>query len=47
IKSARGFRRFLLRGRAKVKGEWLLVTTAHNLCKLFGARPRVYAALRW
>ena len=40
IKAARGFRRFLLRGLAKVKGEWLLVTLAHNVCKLFQAGPR-------
>lgn len=34
IKSARGFREFLLRGLDKVKGEWQLVVIAHNLCKL-------------
>jgi transposase len=34
IKSARGFRQFLLRGLEKVKGEWSLVCTAHNLLKL-------------
>jgi Transposase DDE domain len=40
IKQARGFRQFLLRGVAKVRGEWALVCTAHNLCKLFkGAKP--------
>jgi len=38
IKEARGFRRFLLRGLAKVRGEWALVCTAHNLTKLAGAR---------
>lgn len=37
IKEARGFRRFLLRGLDKVRGEWLLVCTAHNICKLWTA----------
>jgi len=45
IKAARGFRRFLLRGLAKVKGEWLLVTLAHNVCKLFQAGPMVQVVL--
>jgi transposase len=34
IKDARGFRRFLLRGKDKVAGEWSLICTAHNLLKL-------------
>jgi transposase len=34
IKQARGFRQFLLRGLEKVKGEWSLICTAHNLLKL-------------
>jgi transposase len=34
IKQARGFRQFLLRGFAKVRGEWAIVCTAHNLLKL-------------
>ena len=34
IKGARGFRQFLLRGLAKVSGEWRLICTAHNLLKL-------------
>jgi hypothetical protein len=34
IKQARGFRQFLLRGFAKVKAEWALIGTAHNLGKL-------------
>ncbi|MGH8704192.1 MAG: IS1182 family transposase [Burkholderiales bacterium] len=38
IKEARGFRRFLLRGIAKVRAEWRLVCTTHNLLKLFRAR---------
>jgi transposase len=37
IKQARGFRQFLLRGLEKVKAEWALICTAHNLTKL--ARP--------
>jgi transposase len=37
MKEARGFRRFLLRGLAKVRGEWSLACTAHNLLKLFKA----------
>jgi transposase len=37
IKDARGFRRFLLRGIEKVRGEWSLITTTHNLLKLFAA----------
>ena len=38
IKEARGFRRFLLRGMQKVKLEWALICTVHNLLKLHGAR---------
>jgi IS5 family transposase len=34
IKEARGFRRFSMRGLRKVRGEWSLVCTAHNLLKL-------------
>jgi transposase len=34
IKEARGFRRFLLRGLAKVRGEWALVCLTHNILKL-------------
>jgi transposase len=34
IKQARGFRQFLLRGIDKVKAEWALICTAHNLVKL-------------
>jgi len=34
IKQARGFRQFLLRGLDKVRGEWAMVCTAHNLLKL-------------
>jgi transposase len=41
IKGARGFRRFLLRGLAKVRGEWRLVCLTHNLLKLwrYGCTP--------
>lgn len=34
IKAARGLRHFLLRGLAKVRGEWALITLGHNLLKL-------------
>jgi transposase len=34
IKQARGFRQFLLRGLEKVKAEWAMICTAHNLRKL-------------
>lgn len=35
IKAARGFRQFLLRGEENVGLEFSLVSTAHNLNKLF------------
>ena len=35
IKQARGFRHFLLRGLAKVRGEWALVCLTHNILKLY------------
>ena len=35
IKGVRGFRRFLLRGLAKVRGEWRLICLTHNLLKLW------------
>ncbi len=37
IKQARGFRQFLLRGLAKVRGEWALIALGHNLLKLYAA----------
>jgi transposase len=37
IKQARAFRQFLLRGIDKVKAEWALICTAHNLTKLASA----------
>jgi transposase len=39
IKQARGFRQFLLRGLDKVRGEWAMICTAHNLLKLAKAKP--------
>lgn len=37
IKEVRGFRRLLLRGLAKVRHEWSLITLTHNLLKLHAA----------
>jgi transposase len=37
IKQRQGFRQFLLRGVEKVRAEWALVCTAHNLLKLHRA----------
>lgn len=37
IKQARGFRQFLLRGVAKVRGEWALVCMTHNVLKMYRA----------
>lgn len=37
IKQARGFRQFLLRGLEKVRAEWGMLCTAHNLLKLHTA----------
>jgi transposase len=34
-KEARGFRRFVLRGLAKIRGEWCLVCLTHNLLKVW------------
>jgi transposase len=38
IKQARGFRQFLMRGFEKVRHEWTMVCTAHNLLKLNHSR---------
>jgi len=38
IKQVRGFRQFLLRGKDKVRSEWQLICTGHNVLKLFGTR---------
>src|SRR5262249_1436788 len=35
IKAARGFRRFLWRGLAKIRGAWRLVCLTHNLLKIW------------
>jgi Transposase DDE domain len=35
IKEARGFRRFLLRGLATIRGEWRLICLTHNLLKIW------------
>ena len=47
IKQGRGFRQFLLRGVAKVKGEWTLICTTHNILKLWksGRFKAVYAGV--
>lgn len=37
IKQARGFRQVLLRGLTKVRGEWAMICTVHNLLKLHRA----------
>jgi transposase len=39
IKSALGFRQFLLRGLENVKGEWSLVTMSWNLKRMFALQP--------
>lgn len=39
IKQARGFRQFLLRGLEKVRAEWALICTGHNLLKLWKVAP--------
>ncbi len=38
IKSVLGFRQFLLRGLAKVKAEWMLVTLAWNMKRMFAMK---------
>ena len=40
IKAARGFRQFLLRGKARVTDEWAVICTVHNLLKLAAGRPK-------
>lgn len=35
VKQGRGFPQFLLRGVRKVRGEWSLICTTHNLLKLW------------
>jgi transposase len=41
IKSARGIRKFLLRGLAKVSAEWQLICLTHNLLKIWRRSNRV------
>lgn len=40
IKSALGFRQFLLRGLDKVRGEWSLVIIAWNMKRMFALNTR-------
>jgi hypothetical protein len=44
IKQARGFRQFLLRGVEKVRAEWAVICTAHNILKLATGLKRAKAA---
>jgi hypothetical protein len=39
IKSAMGFRQFLLRGLPHVRGEWNLVTMSWNIKRMFALQP--------
>jgi hypothetical protein len=45
IKQARGFRQFLMRGLEKVKAEWALICTVHNILKLAQGRSLSAAKL--
>jgi transposase len=45
IKQARGFRQFLLRGIEKVRAEWAIICSTHNLRKLAQGR-RLSAAMQ-
>jgi hypothetical protein len=44
IKSARGIRRFLLRGLNKVGAEWQLICLTHNILKIWRRQCRVAAS---
>ena len=44
IKEVLGFRRFSLRGLAKVTLEWTLVCVSYNLKRLFNLKNQVIAA---
>jgi hypothetical protein len=44
IKEVMGFRRFLLRGRAKVSLEWTLVSVSYNLKRMFTLKTLVGAS---
>ena len=46
IKSARGIRKFLLRGLEKVAAEWQLICLTHNLLKIWRRVCRVARKLR-
>src|SRR4030095_12894638 len=48
IKEVRGFRRFLLRGLEKIRGEWRLGCVTHNLLKLWrcGSAPSAASGRR-
>jgi len=43
IKNVMGFRQFLLRGLAKVEGEWSLVTLAYNMKRLWNMKEALAA----
>ena len=49
ITEARGFRRFLLRGLAKLRGAWRLVCLTHHLlkCWRYGSVPSATSAVEW
>ncbi len=44
IKAVRGFRRFALRGLGRVRAEWRIICTTHNLLKLFRYHWRTVTA---
>ena len=44
IKSARGIRAFLLRGKEKVSAEWQLICLTHNLLKIWRCSVRATAS---
>jgi transposase len=44
IKSARGIRKFLLRGLEKVRAEWQLICLTHNILKIWRRSCRVAAS---
>ncbi len=44
LKTVQGMDQFHLRGLAKVRGEWLIACTSHNLLKLFRNRQRAVDA---
>jgi hypothetical protein len=44
IKAVRGIRRFVVRGLANVRAEFLFIALTHNVLKLFRFAPRVLTA---